>query len=146
MYRHLHNSILALSATGLVLLAGLITAAPAPHAAQSRAFADAAGAEAAAMHAPTVEAHAAVIRGRGQAFDAGVERSASAAQLLAQTVAISAAIATETALIAAFQPAADAAAAKAAADRRHRHQVRRSRAALALPYFSFAQGLRHNRS
>jgi hypothetical protein len=46
---------------------------------------------------------------------------------------------------AAAEPAFEAAADPVAAARQ-RHHIRRTRSLLALPYFSFAQGLRHGRS
>ena len=147
MNRKLHNSFLAFSATGLVMLAGLIAVVPGTPAAQSGPVASAAQADAPAMRtAASQPAHAVAIQARVGAFEARIQHSTSAGELLAETAAFTAAIATEAALIAAFEPAADEVAAQARADRHHRRQVRSSRAALALPYFSFAQGLRHNRS
>lgn len=148
MNRHLHNAMLACSAAGLVLLTGLIAAVAAPP--QLTQSASGAPAPTHALVLPaatdTAQADAAAIQARARAFEARIAGSASAAEILAETAAFTAAIATETALVAAFDTAADDAAAQARADRQHRRQVRRSRAALALPYFSFAQGLRRNRS
>jgi hypothetical protein len=47
---------------------------------------------------------------------------------------------------AAAEPALDAAADPVSAAARQRHHLHRARSLLALPYFSFAQGLRHGRS
>lgn len=46
----------------------------------------------------------------------------------------------------AAEPALDAAADPVTAAARQRHHLHRARSLLALPYFSFAQGLRHGRS
>ena len=46
----------------------------------------------------------------------------------------------------AAQAAFEAAADPVSAATRQRHHLRRARSQLALPYFSFAQGLRHGRS
>ena len=149
MNRKLHNSFLAFSATGLVMLVGLIAVVPGSQAPQPDLVAHAAQADAIAVRAAASEpahAQAVAIQARTGAVAARIQRSASTAELLAETAAFTAAIATEAALIAAFEPDADEVAAQARADRQHRRQVHRSRAALALPYFSFAQGLRHNRS
>ena len=144
MNRHLHNAMLGFSAAGLVLFTGLVAAVAAPQRAQSASVVQAHSITLPAA-AATAQADATAIQARARAFEARLEASTSTAEILAETAAFTTAIATESALVAVFaQPADDAA--QARVDRQHRRQVRRSRAALALPYFSFAQGLRHNRS
>lgn len=156
MNRKLHNSMLALSTTGLMLFAGVMAAvsgAPDPRS-RVAVVQTQPPAQVPPMETSTkaVQAHAAAIQARARAFEARIQRSASAAEMLAETAAFTARIATETALnIALEQPAAFEQPAKQdadqdAADRQQRRHVHRSRAALALPYFSFAQGLRRNRS
>jgi hypothetical protein len=158
MNRKLHNSMLAFSSTGLILLAGLMAAvsetndaalvAPVAQAqATSRPAAfPQARIQAAQAHASAVSARSAALQTRAQAFEARLERSASAVDMLAETAAFTVEIATEAALIAAFEQAAGTEAMEQPADNTQTSHVRRSRAALALPYFSFAQGLRRNRS
>ena len=158
MNRKLHNSMLAFSSTGLVLLAGLMAAvsetndaALAAPAAQARATSQPAAFpqarfQAAQAHASAISARSAALQARAQAFEARLERSASTADMLAETAAFTVEMATEAALSAAFEQATEQEAEEQPAENTQRTHVRRSRAALALPYFSFAQGLRRNRS
>lgn len=159
MNHKLHNSMLAFSSTGLVLLAGLMAAvsgtnndaALAAPVAQVQATSQPAAfhqarIQATQARASSIKARSAALEARAQAFEAQLERSASAADMLAETAAFTVEIATEAALIAAFEQAAGAEAVEQPTDNTQTSHVRRSRAALALPYFSFAQGLRRNRS
>lgn len=153
MNRKLHNSLLALSATSLMLALTLLTATPLPHAGQHGTgvpLAVAATAPilpvAASAQARVSAARAAAIQARSQAFQARLARSNRIGDSLALALAFAAEVSTEAALAAALAEAqTPAGAAPAAGDDsvRQRHD-RRHRSALALPYFSFAQGLRRN--
>lgn len=153
MNRKLHNSMLAISSTGLVLLAGLMAAVSQPQdVASTRAEATAAAPaveypRSTEAYAQAAAARAEALEARSEAFEARLEQSASTSEMLAETAAFTVETATEAALWTAFEELVEQQAeVDPPADDRTRSHVRRSRAALALPYFSFAQGLRQNRS
>ena len=160
MYRKVHNTMLAFSATGVLLLVGLMAGVPATQAPQPLVRTVAIGPLVLQLKSPAVhsaQALAASIEARAKALEAQIGASKSTADSLAHVVSFAAGVATETAFLAAFADESSANAATtaiveedragAADDRQNqRRHVRRAREALALPYFSFAQGLRHNRS
>ena len=149
MNRKLHNSLMALSTTGLLLVVGLMAATPVAGPAME------AGSEAALVRveaparADAVERHiedrtAAAIDARAKAFEEEFRNAGDAHEAIALTAAFVAETATEAALTAAFaeatarktEPEAEMPARKAPRKRSG------ARSALALPYFSFARGLR----
>ncbi|MGH8030815.1 MAG: hypothetical protein ACREO8_00240 [Luteimonas sp.] len=164
MNRKLHNAFLAVTASGFLLVFGLMAAGPSRPlaladsatpspvidrdriAARSAAAVDA-GIRDAQAQARDIEAR---IQARAQAFEAEIDRTAGNASLgdtVASAMAFAAEISTEAALVTALQvldggndqirqQRVDAAVIE------QRHHARRVRGALALPYFSFAQGLR----
>lgn len=151
MNRKLHNSMLAFSVTGLMLTFGLMTASPvAPdaaaddigHAAQLASSDDSVPlqARAAATEART-RAIEARIEARARVLEAELEHSASLGDTIASAVNFAAAVSTEAAINAAFE-ASDAIAEERTEASRERRHKRRVRNTLAVPYFSFAQGLR----
>jgi len=154
MYRKVHNTMLAFSATGVLLLVGLMAGDPTIQARTAHVVRTLAVGplllrlESPATPAADVEAKS--IDARLQALEAQLDHSASAAEAVAHTAAFAANIAASTALaedagIAAGQDE-QASIANERQNQSQRRHVRRARAALALPYFSFAQGLRRNRS
>jgi hypothetical protein len=154
MNRKLHNSMLAFSATGLMLLFGLMAASPvqtdqdatAPAAlATAPAPMDAFGQDAAgqaATRAEAAEVQARRIESRVRQLEAGLDKSASLGDTIASAVAFAASVSTEAALNAAIEATDDEAEQQRAADNEQRRHARKVRGALAVPYFSFAQGLR----
>lgn len=154
MNRKLHNSLLAFSATGLMLVFGLMVASPklpaghdndlqAP--AQLQPLAAATGetrARAAALQERAVAAEAR-IEARARKLQDELDASASLGDTIASVTAFAAEVSTDAALGAVIQ-AADKAALEREADNEQQRHARRVRGALAVPYFSFAQGLRHN--
>ncbi len=158
MYRKVHNTMLAFSATGVLLLVGLMAGIPAAQAPQPLVRTVAIGPLVLQVPSPSADsARAAAIETRAKALEAQIEASQSTADSLSHVVSFAAGVATEAAFLAALaeESATTAAAtasveedrAGAADDRQNqRRHVRRAREALALPYFSFAQGLRRNRS
>ena len=158
MYRKVHNTMLAFSATGVLLLVGLMAGVPA-QAPQPLVRTVAIGPLVLQLKssAHSAQARTASIEARAKALEAQIGASKSTTDSLAHVVSFAAGVATETAFLAAFADELDATAAAtagaehdragAADDRQNqRRHVRRAREALALPYFSFAQGLRRNRS
>ncbi|GAB3303330.1 hypothetical protein [Luteimonas notoginsengisoli] len=143
MNRKLHNSMLGLGATGLVLVFALMAATPvlpgqdAPAPLGFAASAPAAGAGPVAMQAD-IDA----IEARARQFESELEDSASLGDTIASAMSFAAAVSTEAALSAAFEATADEAEHKRAAAKEKRRHARQVRGALAVPYFSFAQGLR----
>ncbi len=165
MNRKLHNSLMALSTTGLLLVVGLMAATPAVGPA-AMATTDASPTDVAlAVAMPRTDAIRtdpidqaiggtidseldarieAAIEARAETFQAELRNAGDAQQAIAVTAAFVAATATEAALAAALaevqakEPAAEA----AAPARRTSSKRRSARSALALPYFSFARGLR----
>ncbi len=136
MNRKIHNSLLALSTTGLALVVGLMAATP-------------------ILPTRNIGADSAVVLARAQFTDARVLRVEVELRqaddidikAIAHTASFLAEIATEAALastLARLEVAAQAKAdAEAAAPERSPRRSR-ARSALATPYFSFAHGLRGN--
>ena len=160
MYRKVHNTMLAFSATGVLLLVGLMAGIPAAQAPQPLVRTVAIGPLVLQVTSPSAhsaQARAASIDARAKALEAQIEASQSTADSLSHVVSFAAGVATEAAFLAALaEESATTAAATASVDedravaaddrQNQRRHVRRAREALALPYFSFAQGLRRNRS
>lgn len=152
MNRKLHNSLLALSATGLMLVFGLMAASPKlpagrdgdPSALQAplAAIASQRHAETAAL-AQRADAVEARIEARAARLQAELDRSDSLGDTIASVTAFAAEVSTDAALGGVLR-AADEAAESSDADNEQRRHARRVRGALAVPYFSFAQGLRPN--
>jgi hypothetical protein len=133
MYRKVHNTMLAFSATGLLLLVGLMAGAPM----QSPAPATEVRTLAIGPLLVRLESPANA-KALPDIEDMTAEEAASA---LVRAAFVAAAFD-------AADPSSEGDEAAAGADdtQRQRRHVRRAREALALPYFSFAQGLRRNRS
>ncbi|MEZ0470224.1 hypothetical protein [Luteimonas salinilitoris] len=135
MNRKLHNTILAFSVAGGMLLLGLMAAVPVPRAAQVAA-------------GPThslPSARAEAIEARTRAFEAELERAGSANEMIALSSVFLAEIVTEAAVASALQRIEQDTTGEGATSTRATERKRgngRKRNALALPYFSFAQGLR----
>jgi hypothetical protein len=151
MNRKLHNSMLAFSATGLMLLFGLMAATPASSdqdASASTASMAAASTTSIDAYAEasldSVEARARSIEDRARQLEADLDRSNSLGDTIASAVAFAATVSTEAALNAAMEASDDEVERQRAADREQRRHARKVRSALAVPYFSFAQGLRRN--
>lgn len=152
MYRKVHNTMLAFSATGVLLLVGLMAGAPTmqsrtTHVVRTLAVGplllrlESPATPAADIQAKSIDAHL-------QTLEAQLEHSASAAEAVSHTATFAANIAARTAFAedtGAIAPEDEQASVAHERQSQRRH-VRRARAALALPYFSFAQGLRRNRS
>lgn len=130
MNRKLQHTFFALSAAGLMAMVGLVAATsgaltPAPQAVHPTL--------AATSPAPDADPFDTRIRAfEAELADAGSTRG---------VVGASTALAVELAVLAAFRGEASTAADAEAVDR-ERRKSRRSRGAMAMPYFSFAQGLR----
>ena len=92
--------------------------------------------------ADAIEAGTRNIEARARQFESELEDSASLGDTIASAMSFAAAVSTEAALSAAFEATADVAEHKRAAAKEKRHHARQVRGALAVPYFSFAQGLR----
>jgi hypothetical protein len=152
MNRKLHNSLMALSTTGLLLVLGLMAATPVVRPATMAtiqvtparaevAVAESRGDEIDSEIDARIES---AIDARARAFETEFRNASDAHQAIAATAAFVAETATEAALTAALaelqakEPAAETEAPAREAPRRHRS----ARSALALPYFSFARGLR----
>ncbi len=149
MNRKLHNSMLAFSATGLTLVFALIAASPVlPGQDVSSPVALAASTSAVQLGAGlqengrAIEARAREIESRARQLESELERSASLGDTIASAVSFAAAVSTEAALSAAFEATADEATRKREAASEKRRHARQVRGTLAVPYFSFAQGLR----
>ncbi|HVI60188.1 MAG TPA: hypothetical protein VM619_15120 [Luteimonas sp.] len=151
MNRKLHNSMLAFSATGLMLVFALLAASPvqpgqdvsAPVALSAPAAAQVAGLDAAVLaRAEVAKARAADIEARARELEAQLDRSASLGDTIASAVGFAAAVSTEAALSAALEAGDDEAGQEREQARAQRRHARQVRSALAVPYFSFAQGLR----
>jgi hypothetical protein len=157
MYRKVHNTMLAFSATGVLLLVGLMAGAPTmptrtAHVVRTLAI----GPVLLRLESPATPAadlKARNIDARIHALEAQLERSASAAETVSHTAAFAANLVAHATIADALAKDADPVVVAqddldSDADERQnqRRHVRRARAALALPYFSFAQGLRRNRS
>ena len=152
MNRKLHNSMLAFSATGLTLVFALIAASPVSvdrDVATPVALADAPTPALAVTHAPAqaeqfdvIERDVRDIEARARQLEDELERSTSLGDTIASAVGFAAAVSTEAALNAAFEATADSVEEKREAAREKRRHARQVRGTLAVPYFSFAQGLR----
>ncbi len=150
MNRKLHNSLMALSTTGLLLVVGLMAATPVAGPAGRDAWSDVAlvrveaPARADAFERRIEDRTAAAIDARAKAFEQEFRNAGDAHEAIALTAAFVAETATEAALTAAFAEAT-AGKTEAEAEARARKAPRKrgsARSALALPYFSFARGLR----
>jgi hypothetical protein len=157
MNRKLHNSLMALSTTGLLLVVGLMAATPAVGPA-AMTTTDASPTDVApavvmphtdAIRTDTIDSELdarieAAIDARTKAFEAELGNADDAHQAIATTVAFVAETATEAALIAALAElqAKEPAAAAEAPARQTPRKRRSARSSMALPYFSFARGLR----
>lgn len=150
MNRKLHNSMLAFSATGLTLVFALIAASPVSpgHQDVSTPVALAASAPAVEPEAgleetgKAIEARAREIEARARQLESELDRSASLGDTIASAMSFAAAVSTEAALSAALEATADEAERKQEAAKARRRHARQVRGTLAVPYFSFAQGLR----
>ncbi|HEY9541039.1 MAG TPA: hypothetical protein VIR05_05330 [Luteimonas sp.] len=149
MNRKLHNSMLAFSATGLVLVFALIAASPVlPGQDVSTPVALAASTPAVELNAglqennKAIEARVREIEARARQLESELDASASLGDTIASAVSFAAAVSTEAALSAAFEATADETTRKQEAAREKRRHARQVRGTLAVPYFSFAQGLR----
>ncbi|WP_027080342.1 hypothetical protein [Luteimonas mephitis] len=153
MNRKLHNSMLGLGATGLMLVFALIAASPVlpgqdvstpvALAADTTAATDHADVQADAQaNAEAIEAHARNIEAHARRLESELDRSTSLGETIASAVSFAAVVSTEAALSAAFEATSDEAERQRAATREKRRHARQVRGALAVPYFSFAQGLR----
>ncbi|WP_407351727.1 hypothetical protein [Luteimonas sp. R10] len=135
MNRKLHNTILAFSVTGGMLLLGFMAAVPVPRAAQAAA-------------APTQNlssARAEALEARTRAFEAELGRAGSANEMIALSSVFLAEIVAEAAVASALQGIEQDTTGEGATGTRAAERKRgngRKRNALALPYFSFAHGLR----
>lgn len=158
MNRRLHNTSLAASASGVLLLCTLLLAMSS----QTGAFAAPSALTTAAIAAPAFATTASRVDDRQQALEARLEAKASAFEArmartadtasvgdtVASVMAFAAEVTADAALVGAFGALADQDATDdqdmiEAEQRRH---ARRARGALAVPYFSFAQGLRSSGS
>src|SRR3546814_3590682 len=147
MNRKIHNSILAFSATGLVLLFALIAASPGlPGQDVSAPVALAASTPAVELNAglqennTAIEARVREIEARARQLESELDASASLGDTIASAVSFAAAVSTEAALSAAFEATADETTRKQEAAREKRRPTRQVRGPLAVPYFSFPQG------
>jgi hypothetical protein len=147
MNRKLHNSMLAFSATGLMLVFALLAASPlrsGQEGMQARTAAAVAAVDTAVhARADAAQARADEIEARAREFEARLDASGSLDDTIASALDFAAAVSTRAVLDAALDAADDDARQEqreqASEHRRHARQVR---GALAVPYFSFAQGLR----
>lgn len=130
MTRTLHNTLMALSTTGLMLAIALVAGMPLAPVPQARPT----GADALSLDARSIEASATVAEDSSEAL-------ALAAAFMATTTA-EVAIASAIADAHADADAAHSAASKPGSGRQNRSGRRSARRAIALPYFSFARGLR----
>ena len=150
MNRKLHNSMLGLGTTGLMLMLALMAASPvspgqdasAPLGFAASAPVPAPDAVALQGNADAIEASARDIEARARQFESELAGNASLGDTIASAMSFAAAVSTEAALSAAFEATADEAEQKRAAAKEKRRHAREVRGALAVPYFSFAQGLR----
>lgn len=151
MNRKLHNSLMALSTTGLLLVVGLMAATPAvgPTAMATTDAPIHVVPAVAVSRTDTIDSAIdarieSAIDARAKAFEEEFRNAGDARQAIAVTAAFVAETATEAALTAALaELQAKEPAAEVEAPARETSRKRRSaRSALALPYFSFARGLR----
>ena len=150
MNRKLHNSMFGLAATGLMLVFTLIAASPVlpgqdvstPVALAAPAPLAPGDADELQASAEAVEVHARNIEARARQLESELEDSASLGDTIASAMSFAAAVSAEAALSAAFDAASDEADQERAVAKEKRRHARQVRGALAVPYFSFAQGLR----
>ena len=157
MNRKLHNSLMALSTTGLLLVVGLMAATPAVGPAAMATTTDASPTDVAPAVAVSrmdaidstndseLDARIeAAIDARAKAFETEFRNAGDAHQAIAATAAFVAETATEAALTAALAElqAKEPAAAAEVPARQTPRKRRSARSSMALPYFSFARGLR----
>lgn len=143
MNRKLHNSMLAFSATGLTLVFALMAASPVlPGQDVSTPVALAAPAASLQEDSDAIDARVREIEARARQFESELEESASLGDTIASAVSFAAAVSKEAALSAAFEATNDETRQKQEAAREKRRHARKVRGTLAVPYFSFAQGLR----
>ncbi|MGI8561446.1 MAG: hypothetical protein ACR2J7_08445 [Luteimonas sp.] len=151
MNRKLHNTLLALSTTGLALMVGLMVATPvdAP-VAQATGTANAlvgivSLAPPTAAIAARAQARTARLEAKTRRFESEMRQLDGSGAAIARTASFVADIATEAALAAAIaklEAAADDAAGNEASPPDRSPRRSRARNAFATPYFSFAHGLR----
>lgn len=157
MNRKLHNSLMALSTTGLLLVVGLMAATPVAGPADLYAGSAVALVD---VDVPTpaisetevdaatrrIDARAAAIDARAHAFEEEFRNAGDAQHAIALTAGFIAETATEAAVAAALAElngeAHEAEADSEPPARETPRKRRNARSALALPYFSFARGLR----
>jgi len=148
-HRHLGNTLSALSATAIMLVATLMVAAPAqPSEAGSVARtpeidAEAIPASAARRQfaASVIQAQADDIEGRAQQLATEMDNTRSAGQAIAHVAAFAVEVATVVAMTAALDELPDAVETTDIATPAPAHSARkhkRNRQSLAMPYFSFA--------
>ncbi|MFC3715658.1 hypothetical protein ACFONC_05785 [Luteimonas soli] len=148
MNRKLHNSMLAFSATGLTLVFALIAASPVLPGQDVTTPVALASTPAVELNAElrenskAIEARVREIDARARQLESDLDASASLGDTIASAVSFAAAVSTEAALNAAFEATADESTRKQEAAREKRRHARKVRGTLAVPYFSFAQGLR----
>lgn len=150
MNRKLHNTFIALSTTGLLLVVGLMAATPAGVANPKPAMQIVDAADNVDRRTDAIERRAeaqnAAIEARARAFEAEFVQATDSGQAIAVTASFVAEVAAESALSAIFAEAEAASAADREAAKKTERSLQRkrrnARSALALPYFSFAHGLR----
>ena len=97
------------------------------------------------VHVDDAEAQARRMEARVRQLEAQLDKSASLGDTIASAMAFAATVSTEAAINAAIEATDnDAEQRQRAADNEQRRHARKVRGALAVPYFSFAQGLRRN--
>ncbi len=142
-----HNSMLAISTTGLVLVAGLLLATPlsSPRLADGNSSALAGIVLGAPSPGTANVQRTAELEVRTQRFESEMRHMTDTGQAIARTASFVAEVATDTAIAAALNhiqsSAATETAPEPAADASQRTR-RSARSAFATPYFSFAHGLR----
>src|SRR3546814_10968473 len=147
MNRKLHNSMLAFSATGLVLVFALIAASPVlPGQDVSTPVALAASTPAVELNAglqennKAIEARVREIEARARQLESELDASASLGDTLASAVSFAAAVFTEAALRAAFDATADETPGEQAGVREKRRPAAHVHVQLAVPHCSCHQG------
>jgi hypothetical protein len=153
MNRKLHNTLLALSTTGLALVVGRMAATPTDSPAPRLAGSTGSLSGVVSIAPPTAaiaartQARTARLEAKTRRFEAGMHQVGDTGEALARTASFVADIATEAALAAAIANLEAVASTDdetrtepASTDRDPRRS--RARNAFATPYFSFAHGLR----
>lgn len=149
MNRKLHNTLLALSTSGLILVSGLMATTPiAPLTPAPDTSAALAGVVTVTPPDDAIKARAelraAAMQARARRFEVEMRQVNAFGDGIARTAAFVAEVAAEAALIAALTGIESAAAETGYAPPERRSQRKRptARSAFATPYFSFARGLR----